>query len=117
MPDVRWTTSDRGFRFYAPVGGHEVRESSMASAPHLWVDNAHLTVDQAAELRDTLPAGLWRDTLTAAIDGHYQTRPSVRETWQAGDPCEMCGSTDTALVDGLASCNGCGADETEEAGT
>lgn len=105
---VRWTTTDRGFRRYEPAEGHEVYESSAASGPHLWVDGEHMTVEDATALRDALPAGLWRDTLTTAIDRHYQKRLPTKN-WTAGDPCECCGSTDTHEEDGVAFCGSCGA--------
>jgi hypothetical protein len=71
---VRWTTTDRGFRHYAEADGHEVRESSRATSPSLWVDGEHLELADAAALRDTLPDGPWRSTLSLAIDEHYQLR-------------------------------------------
>lgn len=107
---IRWTTSDRGLRYYEPAQGHEVRESSLATHPHLWVDDEHLSVEQAVALRDDLPPGRWRETLTTAIEGHYQAR-QPQQGWKAGDPCALCGSTDTTLENDVAACNGCGASE------
>jgi hypothetical protein len=110
VDSVRWTTSDRGLRYYKEADGHEVHESSAASGPHLWVDGDHLTVGEAADLRDSLPEGGFRETLTVAIAGHYQTRQPVND-WKAGDQCTLCGSFDTTLEDDKAGCNGCGARE------
>jgi hypothetical protein len=75
-------TTDRGFRHYAPIPtdyGHVVRvyESSAAKGPCLWLaveldpglpvepGIAHLTLEQAQAIRDTL---------STAIDKHWMTR-------------------------------------------
>lgn len=144
--------SDRGFKQYEPVRtayGHDVTvyESSAASSPHLWLRieesdeshrmgmheeagnmGAHLTLEQAAEIRDQLDA---------AIKNHYQ---SDGEPWEP-DPlrealelidvrgCENCthgrcfdkgsGRTRGALYTADAWCDACVArhalalDETE----
>jgi hypothetical protein len=76
---IEFETGDRGFKHYAPINttyGHRIKvyESSAADAAHLWVEVdptdavryegcAHLTVEQAETLIETL---------RAAIDGHYQ---------------------------------------------
>lgn len=111
--EVRWTMTDRGFKHYAPVesargGSVLVYESSSAEAPHLWLgtDNAstttHLTLEQAEQLRDTL---------TVAIQRHYQMPQPDPADWKAGDPCAMCGSTDTGEENGDAFCRSCGVDD------
>jgi hypothetical protein len=109
--DVRWTTSDRGLSYYAEADGHDVHESSAAESPHLWVDGEHMTVEEAAALRDGLREGEWRATLTVAIDRHYQTRTANPSAWKAGDQCVLCGSFNTELENDVASCNTCGASE------
>jgi hypothetical protein len=113
--DRRWEVTDRGFRHYTPVeldrgSVAAVYESSAASEPHLWLDldgtTAHMTVEQAEALRTTL--GL-------AIEQHYQTRTNDPAAWKAGDPCALCGSTDTgedAVRGGF--CNTCGAADSDE---
>jgi hypothetical protein len=80
---IEFETGDRGFKHYAPIDttyGHRIKvsESSSADAAHLWLavdptnavmyrkgteTRAHLTVEQAETLIETL---------RAAIDGHYQ---------------------------------------------
>ncbi len=110
MTVVRWTMTDRGFRHYAEVEGHGVHESSAAEAPHLWVDGEHLDLTQAAQLRDRQSPGAWRDTLSEAIDGHYQVRVKPTD-WGTGSVCDLCGSRETLLINDVASCNGCGASE------
>jgi len=88
MP-VHHVDSERGFRHYDAIEtryGHvvSVYESSAASEPCLWVrvelpqeaavqqgmepgeQAAHMTLDQAVDLRDTL---------SVAIRDHYQVRP------------------------------------------
>jgi hypothetical protein len=106
---VRWTKTDRGFKHYGAIPvtrGNVVRvfESSAADGPHLWVTlddpHGHLTLDQAVQLRDTL---------TAAITGHYQVEQPDPARWAAGDRCAQCGSTDTGLENDVAFCRGCGA--------
>jgi hypothetical protein len=108
--DIRWTTSDRGLRYYQEVDGREVHESSAAESPHLWIDGEHVDMDEAFAMRDAEPQGRWRDTLTAAILGHYQLREAPKD-WKAGDQCVLCGSFDTTLESNVAGCNGCGAKE------
>lgn len=108
--NVRWETSDRGLRYYADAEGHTVHESSSAESPHLWIDGENTPIEDAAALRDKLDPGPWRETLTVAIEQHYQHRPLTKD-WKAGDPCHNCGSTDTTLDNDIAACNGCGSSE------
>lgn len=117
--DVRWTTTDRGFKHYAPVdvGDHiiTVYESSRAFEPHLWIDTdgntEHVPLAQAIAYRgDLAEDDPLRATLTVAIERHYQMR-EAGEPWKAGDQCEMCGSPDTGEEDGAAFCRSCGVDE------
>jgi hypothetical protein len=111
----RWEASDRGLRYYTPVELDRgslvsVYESSAAASPHLWLNldgqTAHMTVEQAEALCTTL--GL-------AIEQHYQTREHDPTAWKAGDPCAMCGSSDTGedTVRG-GFCNTCGAADSDE---
>lgn len=71
------TYTERGLKRWPEIAGPfgqriSVNESSVADAPHLWLEiqndfgnaGAHLSLDQAAQLRDTLDA---------AISHHYQT--------------------------------------------
>jgi hypothetical protein len=74
-----YEVTDRGFRHYKPIEtgyGHQVSvyESSSAAEPAIWLNigpgqtaggTAHMNFDQARRLIATL---------TAAIEGHYQTR-------------------------------------------
>lgn len=114
--EIRWKTTDRGFRQYAEAEGHEVRESSLATIPSLWVDDIEMSLAGAEDVRDSLPAGPWRDTLTVAIDQHYQVREPERGEWKAGSRCTLCGSHDTWLVNDVAGCNGCGVSESPTPG-
>lgn len=104
--EVRWTTSDRGLRYYEAPDGHELHESSSAESPHLWVNGTNMSVDEAAFIRDEHLGTRWAKVLSAAIDGHYQTRKRTK-AWEAGDPCDLCGSHDTVLEDNVAGCRGC----------
>jgi hypothetical protein len=80
MSEPEYELSQRGFKYLAPITctyGTEVRvyESSAAESPHLWVAlketrlegrgeaHAHLSFEQARELRDQLD---W------LLDNHYQ---------------------------------------------
>lgn len=77
--DIEITASERGFERYGEVEtayGHKVAvyESSSASGPHLWLSvehdggnsysphsaRAHLTVEQAVQIRDRLQVGISR---------------------------------------------------------
>lgn len=102
--EVRWTVTDRGFKHYAPVefSGRtfKVYEASAATEPRLWVDVdgsvEQWNLEQASAYADQLPEGhALRLTFEVAIERHYQTPGPDPKTWKAGDPCAMCGSTDT----------------------
>jgi hypothetical protein len=79
MSEIPYEVTDRGFRHYEPIDtlyGHKVLvyESSSAAEPAIWLSvgpgqtaggTAHMSLDQARQLIVAL---------TAAIEGHYQTR-------------------------------------------
>lgn len=121
MSDVRWTMTDRGFKHYAPVetvaGTVLVYESSAATEPKLWLSidagsHEHLTLAQAAEMRDSLDEGApLRDTLSMAIERHYQVWDPDPAAWRPGDVCVLCGSRATGLDSDVAWCRDCGARE------
>lgn len=111
MSQIRWTMTSRGFKHYEPVEitrGNAVRvfESSAADGPHLWLmtdhPDGHMTLEQAT---------LLRDTLTTAIERHYQTFVHDPKVWKPDDVCLLCGSVDTGLDGDVAYCNGCNSRE------
>lgn len=80
-----YEVTDRGFKHYEPIAGDRgetirVYESSAAREPCIWLEvedgPAHLTLEQAERVRDTLDA---------AIRNHYQRESVPPETAPSHD--------------------------------